>query len=188
MRRLTATPKRCSVRRAGSPAGGDCRYQCRLRQSHKEPYGFERAEESWRRSSMLTTSMPSASWWPTICIARSPRRSWHPASTCYAKSRSHRRVQDAEAMAKAAAESGRVAACGFSYRRSPAASAIGEQITNGSLGEILHFNGRYWCDYSADPAAPTSWRYQGPLGSGALADIGSHILDLSEYLCGRSPG
>ena len=94
-------------------------------------------------------------------------------------------VEDAEAMAKAAAESGRVAACGFSYRRSPAASAIGEQIKNGSLGEILHFNGRYWCDYSADPDAPTSWRYQGPLGSGALADIGSHILDLSEHLCGR---
>lgn len=39
-------------------------------------------------------------------------------------------------------------------------------------------------DYSASPNAPTSWRYEGPLGSGALADLGSHLLDLSEQLCG----
>jgi predicted dehydrogenase len=34
------------------------------------------------------------------------------------------------------------------------------------------------------PDAPTSWRYDGPIGSGALADIGSHLIDLSEQLCG----
>jgi predicted dehydrogenase len=83
-------------------------------------------------------------------------------------------------MVKAADASGLVAACGFSYRRSPAVSAIGEQIKTGALGEIQHFNGRYWCDYSADPDAPTSWRYEGPRGSGALANLGSHLVDLSE--------
>jgi predicted dehydrogenase len=93
-------------------------------------------------------------------------------------------VEDAEATVKAAEASGLVAACGFSYRRSSAVSAIGEQIKQGALGEILHFDGRYWCDYSADPDAPTSWRYDGPIGSGALADIGSHLIDLSEQLCG----
>jgi predicted dehydrogenase len=87
-------------------------------------------------------------------------------------------------MVKAADASGLVAACGFSYRRSPAVSAIGEQIQTGALGEIQHFSGRYWCDYSADPDAPTNWRYEGPRGSGALADLGSHLLDLSEQLCG----
>jgi predicted dehydrogenase len=29
-----------------------------------------------------------------------------------------------------------------------------------------------------------SWRYKGGPGSGALADIGSHLVDLSEFLCG----
>ena len=52
-------------------------------------------------------------------------------------------VEDAEAMVGAAQAAGRVASCGFSYRRSPAVSAIGDQIRAGSLGEILHFNGRY---------------------------------------------
>jgi predicted dehydrogenase len=93
-------------------------------------------------------------------------------------------LDDAEAMVKAADGTGLVASCGFSYRRSPAASAIREQINAGALGEIVNFNGRYWCDYSADPNAPTSWRYEGPIGSGALADLGSHLVDMSEQLCG----
>jgi predicted dehydrogenase len=29
-----------------------------------------------------------------------------------------------------------------------------------------------------------SWRYKGGPGSGALADIGSHVVDLAEFLCG----
>jgi predicted dehydrogenase len=29
-----------------------------------------------------------------------------------------------------------------------------------------------------------SWRYQGEPGSGALADIGTHLLDVGEFLCG----
>src|SRR6195952_6018820 len=60
-------------------------------------------------------------------------------------------VADAEAMVTAAQAAGKVARCGFSYRRSPAVSAIGDQIKAGKLGEILQFDGRYWCDYSADP-------------------------------------
>ena len=93
-------------------------------------------------------------------------------------------VADAEAMVAAAERAGTVAACGFSYRRSPAISAIGEQIAAGTLGELLQFNARYWCDYGADPQAPTSWRYTGAPGSGALADLGSHLIDLAEQLCG----
>jgi predicted dehydrogenase len=29
-----------------------------------------------------------------------------------------------------------------------------------------------------------SWRYKGPTGSGALSDIGSHLIDLAEFVCG----
>jgi predicted dehydrogenase len=110
-----------------------------------------------RPSRTPTISTLSASWLPITCTARSLKRCWHPASTCCAKSRS-RRPSKMPTMVKAADASGLVAACGFSYRRSPAVSAIGEQIKTGALGEIQHFNGRYWCDCSADPDAPTSWR------------------------------
>jgi predicted dehydrogenase len=93
-------------------------------------------------------------------------------------------VADAEAMVHAAEKSDRVAAVGFTFRRSPAINAVREQITGGSLGRVTHFNGHYWCDYGFDKDAPMSWRYKGALGSGALSDIGSHLVDLGEFLAG----
>src|SRR4051794_23028901 len=94
-------------------------------------------------------------------------------------------VADAEAVvAAAAAHPDLVAAVGFTFRRSPAVNAVREQLRSGRLGEVRHFNAHYWCDYATNPAAPISWRYKGGPGSGALADIGSHLVDLGEFLCG----
>jgi len=93
-------------------------------------------------------------------------------------------VADAQAMVDRAEKSDRVAAVGFTFRRSPAINAIRQQVTEGVLGPVRHFNGHYWCDYGFNPDAPMSWRYQGGPGSGALADIGTHLVDVGEYLCG----
>src|SRR5690349_11659079 len=96
-------------------------------------------------------------------------------------------VEDGEAMlaaARRAAAQGVKAALGFTFRRSPAISAIRGQLEQGHLGRPVHFNGHYWCDYGCDPNGPMSWRYQGAPGSGALSDIGSHLLDLAEFVCG----
>ena len=93
-------------------------------------------------------------------------------------------IADAEAMAAAARASGRQAAVGFTFRWSPAIAAIREQLRQGRVGRPLHFSGAYWCDYGCDPGRPMSWRYKGGAGSGALADIGSHLLDLAEFVCG----
>jgi predicted dehydrogenase len=93
-------------------------------------------------------------------------------------------VADAEAMAAAARASDRETGIGFVFRRSPAVNAIRDRIASGAIGRPLHFNGHYWCDYGVDPNAPMSWRYKGAPGSGALSDIGSHLIDLAEFVCG----
>ncbi|MDP9247112.1 MAG: Gfo/Idh/MocA family oxidoreductase [Candidatus Dormibacteraeota bacterium] len=92
--------------------------------------------------------------------------------------------RDAEAMVAAAGHAGRVAAVGYTYRRSPAVSAIRDELTSGRLGDPIHFNGHAWFDYALDPLVPMTWRYRGGAGSGALADVGSHLIDMAEYLCG----
>jgi predicted dehydrogenase len=91
---------------------------------------------------------------------------------------------DAQAMTEAAEASRLVTGVGYTYRRSPAISAIRELLAAGELGEIIQFSGRYWEDYALDPATPLTWRYQGGIGSGALADLGSHLTDIAEQLCG----
>jgi predicted dehydrogenase len=93
-------------------------------------------------------------------------------------------IEDAEAMTRAAEAAGTQSGIGFTFRRSPAINAIREQVEHGTLGRPVHFNGHYWCDYGVDADAPMSWRYKGGPGSGALADIGSHVIDVAEFVCG----
>ena len=93
-------------------------------------------------------------------------------------------VADAQAMVDvSAAHPELVAATGFTYRRQPAVAAIREQV-GGALGEPVHLIGSYLCDYGLDPRAPMTWRSKGGPGSGALSDIGSHLIDLAEFLLG----
>ena len=93
-------------------------------------------------------------------------------------------LSDARAMAAAARNAGSLARIGFTFRRTPGIAYIRDLIRTGVLGNVLHFSGRYWTDYGFSPAAPMSWRYKGGPGSGALADVGSHLAYISEFLCG----
>ncbi len=90
----------------------------------------------------------------------------------------------ASMVATAAAHPELVAATGFTLRTNPAINAIKRELDEGRLGTPYFFNGHYWCDYGCDPQGPISWRYKGAPGSGALADIGSHLIDAGEFLFG----
>ncbi|HEX5416251.1 MAG TPA: Gfo/Idh/MocA family oxidoreductase [Chloroflexota bacterium] len=95
-------------------------------------------------------------------------------------------ASDAAAMLEAVRRAGVVHGVGFNLRRTPAVAAIRQAIQSGCLGEIRQFNGRYFTDYAASPEVPFTWRYRRDLaGSGALGDIGSHIIDLARFLCGE---
>jgi len=74
---------------------------------------------------------------------------------------------------------------GYNYLRGPAIGLAKDMIAAGELGEIVAFKGRFAEDYMADPAAPHSWRCVRALaGSGALGDLGSHLLGFAIHLVG----
>ncbi|MHA6513465.1 Gfo/Idh/MocA family protein [Tessaracoccus sp. Z1128] len=93
-------------------------------------------------------------------------------------------LESAREMARLAREASSLARIGLTFRRQPGIAAIKNWIEDGTLGKVLHYSGRYWCDYGCNPNGPISWRYKGPMGSGALADVGSHLTYLSEFLVG----
>ena len=93
-------------------------------------------------------------------------------------------MEDARAMVELEKRGTVVTAVGYCYRRSPAIAAIRDHIRAGELGELTTLHARYWCDYACDPRGPLSWRFKGGMGSGALGDIGAHVIDQGEYLCG----
>jgi predicted dehydrogenase len=75
--------------------------------------------------------------------------------------------------------------CGFNYRFVPAVRLAREMIDAGELGEIRHFRGRYLQDWGDDPSLDT-WRFQpDEAGSGALGDLGTHVVDLARFLAGE---
>lgn len=102
-------------------------------------------------------------------------------------------LEDAEAMVELEKEYGQktdaagrplVTSVGYTVRRMPALNAIKQKIDSGDFGPVTNFISTYLCDYSCDEKAPMSWRYKGGPGSGALGDLGSHVIDTGEYLNG----
>jgi len=74
---------------------------------------------------------------------------------------------------------------GFNYRRVPAIARARALIAQGGIGQVREVRASYLQDWLADPAAPWTWRMSAEqAGSGALGDIGSHIIDLAQYLTG----
>ncbi len=97
-------------------------------------------------------------------------------------------VAEAEAMAEAAdaaAAHGIRSMVGFTYRRVPAIALARQLVADGRLGEIRHVRAQYLQDWIVDPEAPLSWRLiKSKAGSGALGDIGAHIIDLTQFITG----
>src|SRR5687768_17894472 len=99
-------------------------------------------------------------------------------------------VAEAQAMAEAAARAatrGVRSMVGFTYRRVPAIALARKLVADGRLGDLRHVRAQYLQDWIADPAAPMSWRLdKDKAGSGALGDIGAHIVDLTQYITGQT--
>lgn len=150
-------------------------------------YGFERHDADWRAIveddridvvSVVVANLPHREIVEALLAAGKHVLCEKPLSDT---------IEDARAMAEAARAAnanGALARIGYSYLRAPGIAFIRKLIDDGRLGEVLHFSGRYWTDYGCRPDAPMSWRYQGPAGSGALGDVGSHLSYIAEHLCG----
>jgi predicted dehydrogenase len=95
-------------------------------------------------------------------------------------------VAEAREMAAAAAEAqtrGVRAMCAFNYRRVPAVALMKQFIDSGRLGTIRHVRAVYLQDWIVDPEFPLVWRLRKDVaGSGALGDIGAHIVDLTQFV------
>ena len=98
-------------------------------------------------------------------------------------------VDEAEAMAEAAEKAsaeGIRSMVGFTYRRVPAIGLARRLVDEGRIGAIRHVRAQYLQDWIVDPEAPLSWRLdKDKAGSGALGDIGAHIIDLTQHITGE---
>jgi len=113
-----------------------------------------------------------------VAAARAGKHLWieKPAGRSTAESR-----EIAEAVRAAGVQS----AVGFNYRQVPAVQLARQLIADGELGAIRHVEVHLYGDYSAHPDGALTWRFiQDLAGGGAVADLGSHAVDLIEHVVG----
>ncbi len=94
-------------------------------------------------------------------------------------------LAEAEEMAAAAKAAGVRTMVAFNNIKTPAAMLARQLIERGDIGQPMRFRG--WFDQGLfnDPELPFSCRCaRAEAGSGALGDLGSHVISVAQYLMG----
>ncbi len=96
-------------------------------------------------------------------------------------------LEQAEAIQKAVDASGVTGMVCFSYRYKAAARYAKALIEQGKLGKIYHINAQYYQAWGLpDRNCKLVWRFvKEHTGTGALGDLGCHVLDLVSFMTGE---
>ena len=98
-------------------------------------------------------------------------------------------LEEASEMLDAARTAGTINMVCFNYRRAPAVQLAKKLIDEGMIGEIRHWRAVYLQDFILDLKLPLIWRLRKEVaGSGALGDLGAHLVDLAHFLVGSITG
>jgi predicted dehydrogenase len=84
-----------------------------------------------------------------------------------------------------AVNAGVVHMTGFNYRFVPGVRLAREVVESGQLGDVVHFRARYLQSWGWE-ADESAWRFdRAQAGTGAIGDLGAHIIDIARYLVGE---
>ncbi len=97
-----------------------------------------------------------------------------------------RSAEESASMLEAVRAAGVKHMVAFNYRFVPAIALAKQLIESGKLGRIFHFRAVYLQEWIIDPNFPKIWRLDKSVaGSGALGDLGAHVIDLARFLVGE---
>mgnify|MGYP002619537745 FL=1 len=150
-----------------------------------EKYGFSRWTTDWKEIvsaddiDMVDITTPNKQHCPIAVEAA--KHGKH----VYCEKPLSMNAQEAVDTTKAVEEAGIVTSVGFNYIWNPVQQYVKELIASGELGTVVNFRGMYDQDYYNDPEQKHEWRmFKSASASGALGDLASHTISLSQYLIG----
>lgn len=92
---------------------------------------------------------------------------------------------DAAELVAAADAAGTTTLVGYNYIRSPAMAFAKKLVAEGELGPVTCFRAIFDEDFMGPADFPFSWRCKiAEAGTGALGDMGSHLVNLAHFLVG----
>lgn len=94
-------------------------------------------------------------------------------------------AEESRELAELAKNKGVINYVGFNNTMNPANAYVRELVQSGKLGKIMRFEGTYDQDQLLDETLPITWRHINKMaGCGALGDLGSHLLSVSQFIMG----
>ena len=95
-------------------------------------------------------------------------------------------ADEAQQMADAARRAQVKTGINFTWRNPPAVQYMRHLIQQGCIGKIYHVQGIYRAGWGRNEQRPIEWRLQQKYaGTGVIGDIGSHLIDMVEWLTGE---
>jgi predicted dehydrogenase len=149
-------------------------------------YGYEKYYTDWRQMiddpdvQVFDNGGPNdAHAEPTIAAAQAGKH-------VFCEKPLGRTAEEAKSMLDAVNKAGVKHMVAFNYRFVPAIVQAKLLIDSGALGRIFHYRAVYLQEWIIDPNFPKIWRLdKNVAGSGALGDLGAHIIDLARFLVGE---
>lgn len=94
-------------------------------------------------------------------------------------------AEQSKELADLAAKKNVINYVGYNNTMNPANQYVRNLVQSGKLGRIMRFVGTYDQDQLLDETLPITWRHINKLaGCGALGDLGSHLLSVSQFIMG----
>ena len=150
-----------------------------------ETFGYQRSTGDWKsvvsdpEIDLIDITTPNASHCPiAIEAAKNGKHVYceKPLAMDAAEARNATAVTD---------EAGIITAVGFNYVCNPILVYVIELIASGALGKVVDFRGTFDQDYYNEPDQKHEWRmFKSASASGALGDLASHTISLSQFLVG----
>ena len=94
-------------------------------------------------------------------------------------------LADAKAMVAAVEKAGVTGMIAYTKRFFRNTPFVHDLFQREDLGRVYHIQAFYFQSWLSNPATPVVWRLRREMtGTGVLGDLGSHIIDLAQYLVG----
>ena len=104
-------------------------------------------------------------------------------------------VEECDAVVAAVNRTGRIFQVGHQYRYAPWYRQAVERIAKGEIGKVTHIYGYWHRNYNwrrpvPDPSLERqiNWRLYREYSGGLLAELGSHHIDVANWVFGETPG
>lgn len=154
-------------------------------QSAQEKIGFKRVSDDWHdvvndpNVDLVDIATPNAFHYAVANAAL------ENGKNVYCEKPLSISADESKELAELAAKKGVINYVGYNNTMNPANAYVRELVQSGALGKIMRFVGTYDQDQLLDESLPITWRHINKLaGCGALGDLGSHLLSISQFIMG----